>query len=282
MTVEQDGIRDICTDAVFERGENYYREGRIHDCTRVGDTVTATVRGSKLYELALSLSAPDFDPSCSCPYDGPGVCKHVVAILLSLSDEMPPDEGEQVDTVLKGIDEDELHSFVRDELAHNRRMLDRLLARFGTEPGKPYTEYQKGVDDLFEEHTDQYPVVVDAIDFSQFTDIGEHYGERGRYRQAAAVYRGLVAGIDDNIHRVDAAYDHYAQVFQEGVDAYVECVIAADLGPHERKEYEAFLDERAETGAGPHQTQFDRALSALQSALKDEPNENDDSTLTDE
>ncbi|WP_129115579.1 SWIM zinc finger family protein [Halegenticoccus tardaugens] len=122
----------------------------------------------------LSLSASDFDASCSCPYDGAGACKHV-AVLLSLADEMPPDERKQVDAVLRGIDEDGLHSFVRDELAHNRRMLDRFLARFGTEPGKPYTEYQKDVDDLFEEHTDQYPVIVDAIDFSQFTDVGEHY-----------------------------------------------------------------------------------------------------------
>jgi len=270
MTVEQDDIHDICTDAVFERGENYYREGRIRDCTRVGDTVTATARGSKLYDLTLSLSASDFATSCSCPYDGPGACKHVVAVLLSLADEMPPDEREQIDTVLKGIDEDELHSFVRDELAHNRRMLDRFLARFGTEPGKPYSEYQKDVDDLFEEHTDQYPVVVDAIDFSQFTDVGEHYRERARYRQAAAVYRGLVAGIDDNIHLVDAAYDHYARVFQDGLDAYVECVTAADLDPHERQKHEVFLEERAKTGAGPHQAQFERALSLLQSATGDE------------
>jgi uncharacterized Zn finger protein len=202
--------------------------------------------------------------------------------LLSLTEEMPPDEGEQVDAALRSIDEDDLHSFVRDELAHNRRMLDRFLARFGPEPGKPYSEYQKDVDDLFEEHTNQYPVVVDAIDFSQFTDIGEHYRERGRYRQAAAVYRGLVVGIDDNIHRVDAAYDHYAQVFQEGLDAYVECVTATDLDPHERKEYEAFLDKRAETGADPHQAQFERALLVLQSALRDEPNDNDDVTLADE
>jgi uncharacterized Zn finger protein len=282
MTVEQDDIRDICTDAVYERGENYYRENRIHDCTRVGDTFTATVQGSKLYDLTLSVAASDFAPRCSCPYDGPGACKHVVAVLLSLTEEMPPDEGEQVDAALRSIDEDDLHSFVRDELAHNRRMLDRFLARFGPEPGKPYSEYQKDVDDLFEEHTNQYPVVVDAIDFSQFTDIGEHYRERGRYRQAAAVYRGLVVGIDDNIHRVDAAYDHYAQVFQEGLDAYVECVTATDLDPHERKEYEAFLDKRAETGADPHQAQFERALLVLQSALRDEPNDNDDVTLADE
>lgn len=269
MTVEQDDIHEVCTDAVFERGENYYREGRIRDCTRVDDTVTATVQGSKLYDLALSLSASDFAPSCSCPYDGPGVCKHVVAVLFSLADEMPPDEGEQIDDVLTDIDEDTLHNFVRDELAHNRRMLDRFLARFGTGPGKSHTEYQEDVTRLFEEHTDDYPVIVDAIDLSQFIDIGEHYRERGRYLQAAAVYRGLVEGLDDNIHLVDAAYDHYARVFREGLEAFVECVTATDLDPHERKEYEAFLTERSKTGAGPHQEQFERALSMLHSGESD-------------
>jgi uncharacterized Zn finger protein len=265
MTVKETDVRSLCTDAVFERGENYYTEGRIRDRMRVGDTITATVQGSKLYDLTLSLSASDFDPRCSCPYDGPGICKHVVAVLLSVADEMPPDTEKQIDTTLTDIDKDDLQTFVRDELSRDSRMVDRFLARFGTGPEKSHTEYKKDVDDLFEEHTNQYPVVVEAIDFSQFTDVGEHYRERGRYRQAAAVYRGLVAGLDDNIHLVDAAYDYYARVFQEGLEAFVECVTAADLDPHEREEYEAFLTERSKTGAGPHKEQFKRALSMLHS-----------------
>ncbi|ELZ68603.1 zinc finger SWIM domain-containing protein [Haloferax prahovense DSM 18310] len=130
---------------------------------------------------------------------------------------MPPDRGEQIDAVLTDIDEEDLQTFVRDELSRDSGMLGRFLARFGTGPGKSHTEYNQDVNDLFEKHTDRYPVVVEAIDFSQFTDVGEHYHERGRYRQAAAVYRGLVAGIDDNIHLVDAAYDYYARVFREGL-----------------------------------------------------------------
>ncbi|WP_152417988.1 SWIM zinc finger family protein [Haloferax elongans] len=272
MTVKQNDIHDQCTDAVFGRGKNYYKKGQIHDCARVGDTVTATVQGSKLYDLTLSLSAPDFDPSCSCPYDGPGTCKHVVAVLLLLADEIPSDRGSKIGAVLIDIDEDNLHSFLRDELSRDSGMLDRFLARFGTGPVKSHTEYQNDVDLLFEDHTDNYPVVVDAIDFSQFTDIAEHYRKRGRYRQAAAVYRGLIAGLDDNIHLVDAAYDYYAEVFREGLDAYVDCIAAADLDPHEREEYETFLAERAETGAGPHQEQFRRALSVLLSVADDRAN----------
>jgi uncharacterized Zn finger protein len=188
--------------------------------------------------------------------------------LLSLADEMPPDSGEQIDAILADVDDDCLRSFVRDELARDSAMLERFLARFGTGQGKSHTEYRRDVDQLFEEHTDQYPVVVDAIDFTQFTELGEQYQERGRFRQAAAVYRGLVAGIDGNIHLVDAAYDHYAKVFRDGLDAYVECVKAADLDHGERETYESFLAERVETGSGVHREQFQRALSNLQAATE--------------
>ena len=97
---------------------------------------------------------------------------------------------------------------------------------------------------------------------------GERYQDRGRYRQAAAVYRGLVAGIDDNIELVDGAYDHYARVFRDGLDAYVECVTAADLSSTEYDAYEQFLVERIESGSHIHREQFERALSNLQAAIE--------------
>ncbi|WP_049934177.1 hypothetical protein [Haloplanus natans] len=119
---------------------------------------------------------------------------------------------------------------------------------------------------LFDEHTREFPVV---IDFSQFADLGERYQDRGRYRQAAAVYRGLVAGIDDNIKLVDGAYDHYARVFREGLDAYIKCVTAADLSSSEYESYEQFLVERIESGSQIHREQFERALSSLQAAIEE-------------
>ncbi|WP_436932491.1 hypothetical protein [Halosimplex halobium] len=111
--------------------------------------------------------------------------------------------------------------------------------------------------------------MTEAIDFSQFTELGDRYRERGRYRQGAAVYRGLVAGIDDNMNLVDAAYDHYASVFQQALDAYVECLTEADLDLTESESHTAFLAERAETGAPGHRERFQRALSELESSVDD-------------
>lgn len=248
MAVEEDTIRELCTEAVFERGENYRAEGRIEQLTRVGDTVTATVRGSRDYDLTLDLAAEGFDPWCSCPYDGPGECKHVVAVLLDLADGLPPDTGDRIDAVLDDVGLDDLRPFLRDELARDGEMRERFLAEFGASPAKSAAEYREDVDRLFEDHTDEYPVVVEAIDFSRFTDLAERHRERGSYRQAAAIYRGLAEGIDENMDRVDAAYDHYARAFQSALDGYVECVSKADLSPEERAEYVDSLAERAVVG----------------------------------
>lgn len=266
IQVNKADIQKRCTDAVFERGQNYYAEGKVHERRRVDDIITATVEGSKLYDVTLSLAEPDFEPSCTCPYDGPGECKHVVGVLLSLINELPEDERERLDAVFEGIDTTELQAFVREELARDDAMLDRFFATFDATSGKSHEAYQDDVAQLFEEHTREYPVVIDAIDFSQLTDLGERYQDRGRYRQAAAVYRGLVAGIDDNIELVDGAYDHYARVFRDGLDAYVECVTAADLPSTEYDAYEQFVVERIESGSQIHREQFERALSTLQAA----------------
>ena len=268
MPITQSDIRDLCTDAVFDRGQNYYAEGHIHERRHVDDIITATVEGSKLYDVTLSLAEPDFEPSCTCPYDGPGECKHVVAVLLSLVDELPEDEGERLDAVFEDIDTTELQAFVREELARDDAMLDRFFATFDATSGKSHEAYRDDVAKLFEEHTREYPVVIDAIDFSQLTDLGERYQDRGRYRQGAAVYRGLVAGIDDNIELVDGAYDHYAKVFRDGLDAYVDCVTATDLSSSEYESYEQFLIERIESGSHIHREQFERALSNLQAEIE--------------
>lgn len=264
MTIDENTIRDLCTDAVFERGENYREEGRIRRLTRVGDTVTATVHGSRQYELTLDLSADGFDPQCNCPYDGSGECKHVVAVLLDLTDGLPADEGEAVDTTLENVTLDDLRAFVRGELAHNAAMRERFVAKFGDTPVKSADEYREEINRLFEDHTDEYPVVVEAIDFSGFTDLAERYRERDNYRQAAAIYRALAAGIDENIHLVDAAYDHYAQTFMSALDAYVECISMTELDAEERQAHVRFLSERAnEEGTDYHREHFRTALEDL-------------------
>ncbi|MDS0278516.1 SWIM zinc finger family protein [Halomicroarcula sp. S1AR25-4] len=96
MPIDEAEIRERCTDAVFERGQNYRAKGRIGRLTRFGEVVTADVQGSRSYDVTVDLSTTAFEATCTCPYDGPGICKHVVAVLLDVAEQPPADERDQI------------------------------------------------------------------------------------------------------------------------------------------------------------------------------------------
>lgn len=268
MPIDRTTVRDLCTDAVFERGQRYRAEGRIRRLDRVGDSVTARVRGTRTYDVGLDLGAEDFDPHCTCPYDGPGECKHVVAVLLEVADGVV-DDADRIESVLDDVPAENLREFVREALAERPELTERFLARFGGPPVKQAEAYRAEVDGLFEEHTDEYPMVVEAIDFSRFTDLAETYRERGAYEQAAAIYRGLAEGIAENMNLVDAAYDHYARVFRSALDGYVDCLVEADLDETAYEDHREYLARRAGE-AEDYLGQYEAALDRLDAELGDE------------
>ena len=248
MDVTEDAVRDICTDAVFERGKRYRAEGHIHEMHRVDTTVTAVVSGSRQYDIRVDLATDGFAPWCDCPYDGPGACKHVVAVLLRCVDDPPPDEGDQLNAALDGADADELRAFLRDELATDADLRDRFFARVGEPTRQSVDELRTAIDRRFEETNSEYHVVFEPIDFTQWFDLANEYCEQGRYASAATVYRALVESLNDNMERVDGAYDHFSRAFSRALDGYVDCAATAVRDADAVTDAVAFLEERATSG----------------------------------
>ena len=263
MDPENVNIRETCTDAVFERGRNYRDEGRIQRIERFGDVVTAAVRGSSLYDVTVELGENTVDARCTCPYQGTGECKHVVAVLLDVVANPPQDESEHVERVIEDVSSGDLRAFVRDTLAENPDLREQFLARFGDDH-KSVEAYRERIEELFDQHTEDYPVVTEAIDFSHFFESAEQYRERERYRAAVTVYRALFEGIDDNHGRIDAAYDHYAKALRSALDGYVDCVLAADPSDGEFEQYAGALEAQAMSEPRINEEQFRRALNALE------------------
>jgi uncharacterized Zn finger protein len=263
MDLNNEKIRETCTDAVFERGRDYRDEGRIRRTERFGDVVTAAVRGTSLYDVTVDIDEHTIEARCTCPYEGAGECKHVVAVLLDVVADPPQDESERVERVIQDVSSDDLRAFVRDAFAENPDLREQFLARFGG-GGKSVEEYRDEIEELFDQHTQHYPVVTEAIDFSHFFEVAEQYRERERYRAAATVYRALFEGIDDNHARIDAAYDHYAKGLQSALDGYVDCVLAADPSDGEFERYAGALEAQSISEPRINEEQFRRALDTLE------------------
>ena len=263
MDVPEDAVRDVCTDTVFERGERYLAEGRIHEMHRVDSTVTAVVSGSRQYDVRVDLATDGFAPWCDCPYDGPGACKHVVAVLLRCVDDPPPDDGDELDAALDGADADELRAFLRDALATDANLRDRFLARVGEPTRQSVDELRTAIARRFEETNPEYHVVFEPIDFTQWFDLANEYREQGRYASAATVYRALVESLDDNMERVDGAYDHFSRAFSRALDGYVDCVATAERDADAVTGAVTFLEERVTSGTPFLAEHFEKAAVEL-------------------
>jgi len=263
MDVSEDTVRNICTDAVFERGEQYLADGRIREIHRVDTTVTTVVSGSRQYDVRVDLATDGFDPWCDCPYDGPGTCKHVVAVLLRCVDRLPVDEGNGLDVALDGADADELRAFLREELASNADLRDRFLARVSESPTRSVDDLRASIDRRFEETNPEYYVVFEPIDFTQWFDLANEYREQERYASAAIVYRALIESLDDNMERVDGAYDHFSSAFSRALNGYVDCVAATERDAEAVTDVITFLNERATSGTSFLAEHFERAATEL-------------------
>jgi uncharacterized Zn finger protein len=77
-------IRQLSTAQIFERGQQYYRNGAITNPTRQDNRIWSDCYGSELYQVSATLTPSDVtDLRCSCPFDWGGACKHEVALLLT-------------------------------------------------------------------------------------------------------------------------------------------------------------------------------------------------------
>jgi len=263
MHINETQIRDRCTDAVFERGQRYRTDGRIHRIDRFDDIVTAIVQGSHQYDVTVELDESSIEARCTCPYDGPGDCKHIVAVLLEIAVDPPVDDSERVTAVLDDVSPADLRAFVRDVLAERPALRERFLARFG-DAAVSFEDLRDEIERLFDQHTQDYPAVTDAIDFSRFLGLAERYRERDQHLAAATVYRAIFAGIDENERRIDGAYDHYARTLQSALEGYVDCVIAADTDQETFETYAGVLEERLHAGPPVNDERFRRALEELE------------------
>jgi uncharacterized Zn finger protein len=79
----EDSLRVQAGDAVFARGERYWRDGAVELLHDEGKQARFEVQGSDRYSVLLQLGRSGVDGECTCPHAADGhFCKHMVAAAL--------------------------------------------------------------------------------------------------------------------------------------------------------------------------------------------------------
>lgn len=113
----------------FEKGYNYYHNGYVLEITQRGEQISAEVEGSDYQPYQVQVTVKEgkiVTANCSCPYDGGGYCKHIVATLLhTIHEPGGVEQQEPLTTLLADLTAEQLQQLIIQVAAEN---LDFLRA----------------------------------------------------------------------------------------------------------------------------------------------------------
>lgn len=97
---------DLSDERSFARGGDYFSSGHVRSIAEYGDTVSAQVLGTYVYEVKFWTDGDTLMFSCTCPMGNRDIfCKHCVATGLEWLDMRESVEGRKPDEVMKEIEE---------------------------------------------------------------------------------------------------------------------------------------------------------------------------------
>ncbi|MDA0748773.1 MAG: hypothetical protein O2954_19825, partial [bacterium] len=69
----------------YTRGEEYFQSGCVSNLIIEGETAHAIVYGRKRYPVKIWGRGSTIKTACACRYEGEGICRHAVAVMLSIA-----------------------------------------------------------------------------------------------------------------------------------------------------------------------------------------------------
>lgn len=78
-------LKTEATSQSYSRGYSYYKSGAVESVEKSDVVFTGIVEGTDTYEVEISIDEKNIESDCSCPYNFSGICKHIVAVGLAIS-----------------------------------------------------------------------------------------------------------------------------------------------------------------------------------------------------
>lgn len=222
MRIPLHEFEQIIDQTILKRGLSYFKKDYVSELTEitVGE-YEAIVLGSEEYTVQLEVKNNIItEHNCNCPYDMGPVCKHIVAVIFYLQqdvlglDQKSPAKTkrksaaktksitQQVNGILKALSDQELKDFVQDSCKNDRKFRNYFLASFGhLSEDQSKSFYQKQIKSILKTaagrdgfiYWSDMKYMVQSID--PFLNNAEKYIENNSYRNAIHISTALLEEI---------------------------------------------------------------------------------------
>jgi hypothetical protein len=199
----EEDIRSLSTIQSFRKGLDLFDDGAVESLEVRDRLVTAKVRGTRLYDTQVEFTGEDYDFSCSCPYDGAGLCKHRVALAMAVLERpdltgrmaanlkrMDPAAG--VDALIERAEAGQIKRFVKEAVQADPELLEKFRTIVH---GQKNRESKKTVDSL----RDRVREALESFDLSDYERFYESDGDFDGYREEWEVLRD---GANDELEAI--------------------------------------------------------------------------------
>lgn len=162
---------------IWQRGVDYYRDGRVLDLQCQNNEVTAQVEGSEIYTVSVTFNKKGngiTDYYCDCPYGEDGTpCKHLAAVLCAVQDEPQrpiPEEksGHTVEALVGLLSESQMRSLLirfAEGDSHIREVIQ--LTATNELPQSQKDQWEADLEELTDSMSDRYGF-IDYEDTSEY------------------------------------------------------------------------------------------------------------------
>src|SRR5438128_2831501 len=205
-------IRRLASEQSFARGKSYYNDGAIINPMCQGLELRAECEGSDYqpYQLRVTLNTKGVaDTDCDCPYEYGGLCKHLVALLLTYAREPQAFRVVQpLEHLLAGKSKEELIGIITTMVRREPKLLSEVELAAAIEqakPGKPadVTVYQRQARRVMGHDS---PRAIEK-ELKALRDTAARMAKAGDPLNAGAVYHAVLAeavrGYDDLVMSMD-------------------------------------------------------------------------------
>lgn len=238
-------VRKLASAQSFERGMSYYHDGAIVEPVLQGMELRAECAGSEYepYEISVTLDAKGIaQTSCTCPYDWGGICKHIVALLLTYVRQPQAIRALQpLDKMLADKSRDELIVIIEGLLRHKPELMAVVELTTATQQvrqGKPLnasvyrTQARRAL-----QH--EMPRSVER-ELKSLREVAARLAKGGDALNAGAIYHALldetVKGYDEMVFSMDEEGD-IAVIINEFAKGLGECLAKSEVDLETRREW---------------------------------------------
>jgi uncharacterized Zn finger protein len=225
-SLSEDDIRALASSQSFERGKDYYSNGALFDTRQIGEELRGYCHGSSHspYRVSARLGPGGVeDADCTCPYDWGGICKHIVALLLTWVNETEMFQvSAPVADRLAGKSKEDLITLIQEMLKREPE-LERLLDL----PFKPdleapldLTAFRRQIDFILQKRFSEPE--ERAFELAAMVETADRFAVEEHWIAAGAIYHLILSEI---VPVYDELYDEDGDISS----VLQECALGLEL-----------------------------------------------------